>query len=188
MSYDNEYTVLHVAGIKRCKDKCGRCVIILKSATGEAQLTFIADEHDAARIALRAFPQPDSFPQISLWTDFAKHTLNTFGISASYMALERNDAGDVFAKVAFENPRTKEILHTPINIIDGILFATDSDIKIIISNSLLEELTGRHVESLERSLAGLPAEIIEEQMNEAVKKENYELASLLRDELKRRNV
>ncbi len=187
MEFDNKYAVLHVAGIKRYEGKPHRCLISL-ATDDDRRFAFFSDEHDAARIALHAFPQQSGMPKIFLWTELMEKAMVSFGIYTNCILVKRDENGTLYAEAMLENFETGETHYAATNIIDGVMYAAAVKCKIIIENALLDEITeSEHREKDEEPpLSEQPDKSIEKQLEEAIKAENYEKASLLRDELHRR--
>ena len=187
MEFDNKYAVLHVAGIKRYDGKPQRCLISL-AADDNRRFAFFSDEHDAARIALHAFPQQSGMPKVFLWTELMEKATASFGIITNCILIKRDENGTLYADAMLENFETGEIHYAATNIIDGVMYAAAIKCKVIIENALLDEITeSEHRDKAEElPLSEQPDNAIEKQLEEAVKAENYERASILRDELHRR--
>lgn len=187
MEFDSKYAVLHVAGIKRYEGKPQRCLISL-ATDDNRRFAFFSDEHDAARIALHAFPQQSGMPKVFLWTELMEKATASFGIYTNCILVKRDENGTLYADAMLENFGTGEIHYAATNIIDGVMYAAAIKCKIIIENDLLDEITEseRHEKAEVPPISELSDDAIEKQLEEAVKAENYEKASVLRDELQRR--
>lgn len=187
MEFDNKYTVLHVAGIKRYEGKAQRCLISL-AADDNRRFAFFSDEHDAARIALHAFPQQSTMPKVFLWTELMEKAMLSFGICTNFIIIKRDENGTLYTDAMLESYDTGEIHYATTNIIDGIMYAVATKSKIIIDNALLDDITENEQPGKpgETPLNEQPDHVIEKLLEEAIKNENYERASILRDELRRR--
>lgn len=187
MSNYSEYTVLHVVEVKRCRDKIGRCKITLTSDEIHGSFHLFADEHDAARIALHAFPQRENIPEVNLWTDLMRDFAEAFNSKVVLIEIKQDNERSLYAEITFETIGNKSKLCFPINVIDGVLLAVALKAKIIIDNVLYFELSGYDMSQVrETPVTSMSEKLIKQLLEKAIKEENYEKASVLRDELLRR--
>lgn len=182
-----EYTVLHVVEVKRCCGKMGRCEITLASNEIYGNFHIFADEHDAARIALHAFPQRENMPEINLWTDLLKDVADTFDAKVAFVEIKQDDERSLYADVTLDAFEKKAKLCFATNVIDGVLLAVALKAKIIIDYVLYFELAGYDISHIrETTITTMSEKQIKQSLEKAIKDENYERASVLRDELIRR--
>lgn len=191
MDFEYQYIRLCVDGVRRFGKNCRRCLIVLapKGSAGR-ELVVFADEHDAVRIAMRAFPDKvRTIRDVSVWPDFAVKSLCGFGIAADTVTIREGESGELYAAVAFRDVITGVSHEYGTNVVDGILFAVATKTEMLMPRELFERISSASAgrDKVRLPVGSVPEEVIRERMAQAVRDEDYELASRLRDELKRRD-
>lgn len=189
MNEEYDYVELYVTNVRKIEADKTRCVISLQRANDVREFIFFTDEHNAAQIAVRAFPRKSHPTNVSLWSEFTVSALNAFDTKIRDVTIIRGHDEMFRSIVTMLNSDTGMEVNLSTNISNGVLLALSSNIPIKMERRLFEDVSGINNEEnkIKVPLTLLPRKIIEQRLTKAVQAEDYELASLLRDELKRRD-
>ena len=126
-------------------------------------------------------------PEINLWTDLLKDVADTFNSKVAFVEIKQDDERSLYADVTLETFGKTTKLCFATNVIDGVLLAVALKAKIIIDYVLYFELAGYDISHIkETTISTMSERQIKQSLEKAIKDENYERASVLRDELIRR--
>lgn len=117
------------------------------------------------------------------------NALSAFDVTVKNVTVIRGK-DEIFRSIlAMYNSDTGINVNISANVPDGVMIALSSNIPVRMGRKLFEDVSGINDNSnkVKIPLSLLPRNIIENRLAKAVENENYELASLLRDELKRRD-
>ncbi|MDL2299122.1 bifunctional nuclease family protein [Bacteroides sp. OttesenSCG-928-E20] len=187
---------LKVVNISNSQAQASAFAMVLQEVDGDRQLPIIIGAAEAQSIALKLKEVRTHRP---LTHDLFHTCLKTMGVSVSEILIYRAQEGVFYSYIFFRNgddviqidARTSDAValavrfHAPIYIYESILMKE--------SLTLQERLAIEEEEEAERKESGEKTVLKEESikslqkaLDKAVADENYELASLLRDEISRR--
>lgn len=188
MEEDFGYVELRVTNVRKIDSGCRRCIISMQPSNDVREFMFFTDEYNAARIALRAFPEKSRCVNVTLWSELTVNALSAFDVMVKNVTVIRG-RDDMFRSVlTMYNSDTGMEVNMAANVPDGVMVALSSNIPVRMERKLFEDVSGINDDNskVKLPLSLLPRKVIENRLLKAVEAENYELASLLRDELKRR--
>lgn len=136
-----------------------------------------------------AFPEKSQMINTTLWSELTINALSAFDVTVKNVTVIRGK-DEIFRSIlAMYNSDTGINVNISANVPDGVMIALSSNIPVRMGRKLFEDVSGINDNSnkVKIPLSLLPRNIIENRLAKAVENENYELASLLRDELKRRD-
>lgn len=155
-------------------------VMFREEETGRlAPLLISADE---SKVIGRAMYQQD-FSIITLTLRLAHH----FDIYLDYVKIHFSHNGIVSSVLYFKSEREEK--HITTNIADGVSAAINQQVPIIISDEDFNQRILRHQAEgkVAVPISEMTTDLLQEALKSAVNEENYELASIIRDEIKFRN-
>ena len=159
-------------------------LLILVDEQQQRQLTIPCDRNMLYQFSLRVQKVPITnrmLPEV-LWQVIRSQTTLHFEILI-------NDLIEGQYRAVLYNVETLEPIL--IRISDAMLLAHVSDIPIYIDEKLMKKQSVKYVhnaQGMSIPVNTLTDEMLKKALNKAVEDEHYELASLLRDEMKRRNL
>jgi bifunctional DNase/RNase len=188
---------LEIAGLSYSQTQSGAYALVLVETGGKRQLPIIIGSFEAQAIAIELEKMTPTRP---LTHDLFKSFAQSFSIQVNEVVIYNLNEGIFYAKLICE----KDGLSTEIDartsdaIAIGIRFnATIYTFESILSNAgvLLDEnefdvpkLEEAEIDEIEtNSFLNLSIEELTDQLNEALENEAYEIASKIRDEIKKRS-
>ena len=159
-------------------------LLILVDEQQQRQLTIPCDRNMLYQFSLRVQKVPITnrmLPEV-LWQVIRSQTMLRFEILI-------NDLIEGQYRAVLYNVETLEPIL--IRISDAMLLAYVSDIPIYIDEKLMKKQSVKHVhnaQGMSIPVNTLTDEMLKKALNKAIEEEHYELASLLRDEMTRRNL
>ena len=189
MEEDYDYVELHVTNVRKVESDRRRCIVSMQPNNDVREFMFFTDEYNAARIALRAFPEKSQMINTTLWSELTINALSAFDVTVKNVTVIRGK-DEIFRSIlAMYNSDTGINVNISANVPDEVMIALSSNIPVRMGRKLFEDVSGinDNGNKVKIPLSLLPRNIIENRLAKAVENENYELASLLRDELKRRD-
>ena len=189
MEEDYDYVELHVTNVRKVESDRRRCIVSMQPNNDVREFMFFTDEYNAARIALRKKKKKSQMINTTLWSELTINALSAFDVTVKNVTVIRGK-DEIFRSIlAMYNSDTGINVNISANVPDGVMIALSSNIPVRMGRKLFEDVSGINDNSnkVKIPLSLLPRNIIENRLAKAVENENYELASLLRDELKRRD-
>lgn len=190
---------LVVLGLSASPASNNAYALILKEADGDRRLPIIIGAFEAQAIALE---MEGVMPPRPMTHDLIRNMIDTFGASLSEVYINDLSDGTFFAKLIFESTGI-ELDARPS---DAIALAVRTGSPIYVNDKILEE-TGLAPQGEESDIADGEEEVdfikklqneseqgsqpkskieqLQDQLDKAVKEEDYEKAASLRDEIKR---
>jgi len=172
-----------VAGIASDSE---RSIVILREKDGERILPVVMSTRRALTLMMRTklslpVPVPASVPDLTF------HLLRKFDITLSRVVLTTLKDGVFFCTVVAEREGQEQQLDYCLAA-DGLVMATTACCPIMIESQLMEAQYMHKVgdNSFSLNINTLTQKMVEDALQHAVENENYEVASLLRDELAKR--
>ena len=191
-----EKVELEITGINYSYSQSGAYTLILSEIGGSRRLPIIIGQFEAQSIAIELEKLKPSRP---LTHDLFKKFANTFHVKLNEVVINKFEEGVFYSILVFEkenqfytvDARTSDVvalairfncpIYTDEEILKeiGVMFEVNSEKNT--DNDIKSEEEDR-----ENELSLLSDEELNDMLNEAVESENFELASLIRDELKKR--
>ncbi|MDR0765557.1 MAG: bifunctional nuclease family protein [Odoribacteraceae bacterium] len=180
---------LTLAGISCSVSHPGIYAIILVDDEGHYRVPVITGENEARAISEQLEYTPGRRPTTH---DLLKNILDNTGITPVEIHIHQWQAGIFLARIQLALPRGDLFIDARVS--DAIAIAARFDIPVYISRQVFQQtamiatgndLVPGHL-ATPRTLGTLTVEQLTRLMEEAVKKEDYEKASLYRDELNNR--
>jgi bifunctional DNase/RNase len=189
---------LEIAGLSYSQTQSGAYALVLVETGGKRQLPIIIGSFEAQAIAIELEKMTPTRP---LTHDLFKSFAQSFSIQVKEVVIYNLNEGIFYAKLICEKEGvlTEIDARTSDAIAIGIRFnATIFTFESILSSAgvLLDEnefetpTLGETIETTEaptNSFLNLSLEELNEQLNEALENEEYEIASKIRDEIKNRS-
>lgn len=182
---------LRVVNISNSQAQVPAFALLLQEVDGERQLPIIIGPAEAQAIT---FKLNNITPIRPLTHDLFASTLNVFGISIIEILIYRAQDGVFYSNIVYK--KEEEIISIDSRTSDAIALALHFNAPIYIYSSVLEkecismydplEKEETETEVGESSLTSKSVQALKKELAKAVKEENYELASILRDEIARR--
>ena len=159
-------------------------IITLVDEPQERMLTIVCDKAMAVQLELLAKHIP--IAKLVLPEVLAQVLKHQGGILLEVLIKDLID-GQYFAKLL--NPDTYETI--PVRAADAVLFSLAADAPIYIEPELMQRQSVRFAEGtrgISIPVNTLSTDMLEQALQKAISEENYELASQLRDEKKKRGI
>jgi len=184
-----ERVQVEILGLSTSSASGGAYALILKESSGSRRLPIIIGAFEAQAIALEI---EGIKPPRPMTHDLLKSVIDTLGYSISEVTITELRDGTFYARISLDTAVNDEIDSRPS---DAIALAVRYNVPIFVSEEVLAEAgfvpedeegaSGSDPESTagqtkERQLVALQA-----RLQEAIQKEDYELAARLRDDIKR---
>ena len=193
---------LNIKGISYSQTQSGAYALVLSEVDGERTLPIIIGAFEAQSIAIAL--EKEIKPPRPLTHDLFKTFSDRFNIKVKQVIIHKLVDGIFYSSLICERDKIEEIIdartsdaialatrfNAPIftyeNILDkaGIFLKIKEDPKLTQSKIEVEELTTDIIHDL--SLNEFSLQDLHKQLDEAVAKEDYELAAKLRDEISKR--
>lgn len=189
---------LEIVGLSYSQTQSGAYALVLSEVEGNRRLPIIIGGFEAQAIAIELEKMVPTRP---LTHDLFKNFATTFNIEVKEVVIYKLVEGIFYSKLVCEqNGETTEIdartsdaiaigvrFNCPVYTFESIL----SSAGILLDQSSLDE-EDLLAEAIEEeppadTLESVSAEDLENQLNQAIEDEDYELASKIRDEIKRRS-
>ncbi len=175
---------LTVQEISRGMTFRGIYILLLQEKDGRRKLPIMLGMADAHALLRKIHPEATGGGRDV--TDLAKDVTDLYGIRAEEVFICYLQRGEFMAYLFFSQGDT--VRHTVARAADAILMALTYGCPIYIRSQLFEQ---QYVRELGEGVVSFPInalslELLEDVLRTAVENENYELASQIRDEIKRR--
>ncbi|MDG1037192.1 MAG: bifunctional nuclease family protein [Crocinitomicaceae bacterium] len=188
---------LEIVGLSYSQTQSGAYALVLSEVNGNRRLPIIIGAFEAQAIAIEL---EDYSPTRPLTHDLFKSFASTFNIAVTQVIIYKLVEGIFHAKLVCEqngveieiDARTSDAIaigvrfDCPVYTYEHIL----SSAGILLDQDTLEEdlpFTGSVEEEPKQTLETISIEELENQLNQAIDGEDYELASKIRDEIQKRN-
>jgi bifunctional DNase/RNase len=190
---------LEIVGLSYSQTQSGAYALVLSEVGGNRRLPIIIGGFEAQAIAIELEKMVPTRP---LTHDLFKHFADSFEITVTEVVIYNLVEGIFFSKlVCAKNGQTVEIdARTSDAIAIGIRFNCSiytyenilSSAGILLDEEDLEDDEFKETPEIEEGtsenrLDGLSEEDLNTELNQAIENEDYELASRIRDEIKKRN-
>lgn len=188
---------LEIAGLSYSQSQSGAYALVLAETGGKRQLPIIIGGFEAQAIAIELEKMVPTRP---LTHDLFKQFAISFSIKITEIVIYNLQEGIFYSKIVCEqngvfteiDARTSDAIaigvrfNCPIYTFESIL--SSAGIVLDESSELANELAIEHEteEPQPNSLVELTSEELEDQLNNAIDNEDYELASKIRDEINKR--
>lgn len=191
-----ELIQLNISALRQSDSQNNAYVLLLNETIGERQLPIVVGWCEARAIAV-ALDNKEK-PERPLTHDLFKDIGDKFSISASKIVIHKLNEGVFHSTLHFKHSITKEEIEIDSRTSDAIAIAirfscpifTYEDIlsraSILTVSSYGKESGKSNIIEKEKKINRYTLEELEDSLKQAIKVENYEKASLLRDEIKRR--
>lgn len=189
-------TELKVLGLSYSQTQRGAYALVLEDTSSKKRIPIIIGAFEAQAIAIELEGLQSPRP---LTHDLIISTVNAFGIGVQEIFIYKIVEGIFYSEIVLSD--SKKTIRIDSRTSDAIAIALKSKCKIYVDNIVLEK-TGFLLEEKTDNQQQIPIKKKEAQsgikqlsveklkilLQEAIKKEDYEKASLLRDEIKRRDI
>lgn len=180
---------LRVMNISNSQAQVPAFAMLLQEMDGERQLPIIIGPAEAQAIT---FKLNSIRPIRPLTHDLFTSTLNVFDITIAEVLIYKAQDGVFYSHIFYK--KDEEIVRIDSRTSDAIALALRFNAPIYIYDSILEKecismsepSEKEEAETEDNSLANRDIQSLKKDLARAVKEENYELASILRDEIARR--
>ena len=186
-----ERVQVDILGLSTNPASGGAYALILKEVNGDRRLPIIIGASEAQSIALE---MEGIKPPRPLTHDLMKNLITSFGAELSDIVIDELRDGTFYAKL---NIDSQQIDSRPS---DAIALAVRYGVQIYVSASVMDEAAfvpeeedeeqlsgGKQQKSKQQQPAGKMTKLeqLNQQLKEAIEKENYEVAASLRDEIRK---
>lgn len=89
MEEDYDYVELHVTNVRKVESDRRRCIVSMQPNNDVREFMFFTDEYNAARIALRAFPEKSQMINTTLWSELTINALSAFDVTVKNVTVIR---------------------------------------------------------------------------------------------------
>lgn len=158
------------------------CVVTLTDAEEERALSIVTDKPMANEIKFRQLDKDVKHPHL---VDVLARMICEQGPQAYHVVFEAN--GDIGPKAKLVNATSGSAYSLPQD--EAVLLALAAGLEIFTNMEVLQKFTTpfrKDVMSVALPIVGLPDSLLKKALEKAVEEENYEGASFIRDEMKRR--
>ena len=189
---------LEIVGLSYSQTQSGAYALVLSEAEGNRRLPIIIGGFEAQAIAIELEKMTPTRP---LTHDLFKIFATTFNISVKEVVIYRLEEGIFYSKLICEQ-EGKEV-EIDARTSDAIAIGVRFDCPVFTSEKILssagmlldetseeDEFMAENIENEDASsdsIEQLSIEDLQNQLNQAIENEDYELASKLRDEINKRN-
>jgi|SRR5271157_1682751 len=193
---------LRILGISYSQTQSGAYALILVENEGKRRLPIIIGSFEAQSIAIELENMKPTRP---LTHDLFKIVIDTFGITVKEVIIYKFTDGIFYAKLVCSNgsnvveidSRTSDAvaialrMHCPIFTTESIMKAAgiimdDESTDTKTDNDSEEPVKKDKTHTISTEYSGMPLDELEELLKAAVEEENYEKASIIRDEIGKR--
>lgn len=183
---------LEIVGLSYSQTQSGAYALVLSEAGGKRRLPIIIGGFEAQAIAIELEKMVPTRP---LTHDLFKSFATSFGIKVKEVVIYNLQEGIFFAKIVCE--KNGQVSDIDARTSDAIALAVRFDCPIytfesilssagILSDEFLDEDDMNEEESDESEFGKMSIEELEAAIQEAIEHEDYERASMLRDEINKR--
>ena len=158
------------------------CVVTLTDAEEERALSIVTDKPMANEIKFRQLDKDVKHPHL---VDVLARMICEQGPQAYHVVFEAN--GNIGPKAKLVNATSGSAYSLPQD--EAVLLALTAGLEIFTNMEVLQKFTTpfrKDVMSVALPIVGLPDSLLKKALEKAVEEENYEGASFIRDEMKRR--
>lgn len=158
------------------------CVVTLTDAEEERALSIVTDKPMANEIKFRQLDKDVKHPHL---VDVLARMICEQGPQAYHVVFEAN--GNIGPKAKLVNATSGSAYSLPQD--EAVLLAVTAGLEIFTNMEVLQKFTTpfrKDVMSVALPIVGLPDSLLKKALEKAVEEENYEGASFIRDEMKRR--
>lgn len=158
------------------------CVVTLTDAEEERALSIVTDKPMANEIKFRQLDKDVKHPHL---VDVLARMICEQGPQAYHVVFEAN--GNIGPKAKLVNATSGTAYSLPQD--EAVLLALTAGLEIFTNMEVLQKFTTpfrKDVMSVALPIVGLPDSLLKKALEKAVEEENYEGASFIRDEMKRR--
>lgn len=158
------------------------CVVTLTDAEEERALSIVTDKPMANEIKFRQLDKDVKHPHL---VDVLARMICEQGSQAYHVVFEAN--GNIGPKAKLVNATSGSAYSLPQD--EAVLLALAAGLEIFTNMEVLQKFTTpfrKDVMSVALPIVGLPDSLLKKALEKAVEEENYEGASFIRDEMKRR--
>lgn len=186
---EEKLVLMKLVEVGKSRDSVGAYVMVLQEVAGTRMLPIVIgiSEAQSLTVILRHIEPPRP-----LTHDFAYSALSMFQIDMPYMQIYKEVDGVFFAKICLKND--SKTIFLDVRPSDAVALALRYDAPIFIQEDVLERSYVRFDDEVkqdsykkEKIVAEMSKAVVEEALKKAIKDENYELAAVLRDELKKKS-
>lgn len=178
----NSELLLHVVGVSEITGSMGMAMLMLTDENSERVMTVVCDGATGREIALRL----SKAPMLSRRLPETLCSMLPY-LNGDNYELHIYDVYDGEYKCALQ--QRYDLSQTPIRMSDGVLLAIVANIDILISRQLFLNqsiIYNKESHSMAIPINVLNKHMLKQALEKAISDENYEMASVLRDELKKR--
>lgn len=177
----NNYIELTVEGITRGKELRNAFILVLKDKAGKHFLPVLLP-HDGFELVSAALNKQD-FTCSRLMNKLALRV----GMTMLGIRIMHPNNGNTQALIDFE--LINEVVSIAVPISEAIVAALETKSSIWIDRARYEQLThlSQDAHNMSLPINAMGSQLLEEALHAAVHEENFELATILRDELKKRS-
>ncbi len=193
-----EKIALEISDIAPSGSTSGAYALVLREINGTKKLPIVIGGHEAQAIAIELEKMTPSRP---LTHDLFKSFAHAFSIEVEEVIIYNLIEGIFFAKIiGIQNGRKAEIdartsdavavavrFDCPIYSYDFILDSAGVDTDSSDLEDLAEEVLEDSEEDLKKDTSSLSAAELQKHLDEALENEDYELATIIRDEINKRS-
>lgn len=123
MEEDYDYVELHVTNVRKVESDRRRCIVSMQPNNDVREFMFFTDEYNAARIALRAFPEKSQMINTTLWSELTINALSAFDVTVKNVTVIRGK-DEIFRSIlAMYNSDTGINVNISANVPDGVMIA-----------------------------------------------------------------
>lgn len=175
---------LKVVNISNIQEQASAFALLLQEVDGERQLPIIIGPAEAQSIT---FKMNNIKPIRPLTHDLFTSVLTMFDITIKEALIYKAQEGVFYSRILFR--KDEQLISIDARTSDAIALALRFNASIHILESVLEK---EHIvwedkeEDTEDELSARSTESLKKELAQVIKEENYERASILRDEIKRR--
>ena len=158
------------------------CVVTLTDAQEKRALSIVTDKPMANEIKFRQLDKDVKHPHL---VDVLARMICERGPQAYHVVFEAN--GNIGPKAKLVNATSGSAYSLPQD--EAVLLAVTAGLEIFTNMEVLQKFTTpfrKDVMSVALPIVGLPDSLLKKALEKAVEEENYEGASFIRDEMKRR--
>lgn len=158
-------------------------MVLLREVGGRRVLPVLLNREEALVLSAALGP---SRRKHAAWLRTMRKVTSAFGILVDEVVIDEVRGGTYRVQITcYQNGQMERVRTTAA---DGILMAVNYRCPLYIRPALLDRqvFPSRGNDSVSIPINTLTMELLEEALSSAIRNENYELASLIRDEIKRR--
>lgn len=185
-----ERVQVDILGLSTSPASGGAYALILKEINGNRRLPIIIGAFEAQSIALEI---EGIKPPRPLTHDLTKNIIDALGFAISEVTINELRDGTFFARLLLDNAVNEEIDSRPS---DAIALAVRFGVPIYVAEEVMNEAgfipEGEEEGEKASSVSERPvetqegkSEVLQKKLQEAIQREDYELAATLRDEIRR---